>query len=165
MVWLSTIVSRFITTFVRSTMRRYCFHRCLSVHSWGGGGLPHFHPIILPTTGSLFFPGGTPVTGPRSLSRGYPVSSSFPGLFSRVTQSQAGGGETEKIVLFMLIFQIFLSDYFDVYAWHCHFLRFARVSDRSASLNIDISMENNPELKTNKWDLKFVCPGNRCFSL
>ena len=30
---------------VRSTTGRYCFHRCLSVHTGGG---PHLHLIILP---------------------------------------------------------------------------------------------------------------------
>ena len=28
----------FITARVRSTTGRYCFHRCLSVNTWGGGG-------------------------------------------------------------------------------------------------------------------------------
>ena len=42
----------YITDRVRSTMVRYCFHRCLSVHTWGGypgqvqmvGGVPWVSP-------------------------------------------------------------------------------------------------------------------------
>ena len=69
----------------------YCFQRCESVHArlGGGGGLHHLHFIILPlvqcpfegegvihspshntSTGHKSFPGGTPVTGPRSHPRG-----------------------------------------------------------------------------------------------
>ena len=32
----------------RSSTGRYYFHRRLSVHTGGGGGVPHLHPIILP---------------------------------------------------------------------------------------------------------------------
>ena len=57
-----------------------------------GGGVPYLHPIISPShntstgpmsflgvphntsTSSMSFPGHTPVTGPRSLLRGYPVT-------------------------------------------------------------------------------------------
>ena len=44
-------------------MGRYCFHRCLSVHT-GGGGYPISHNT---STGPMSFRGGTPVTDPRSL--------------------------------------------------------------------------------------------------
>ena len=40
-----------------------------------GKGVPHLHPPILPSTGLMSFPGGTPVSGPMSLPRGLPLSS------------------------------------------------------------------------------------------
>ena len=48
----------------------YCFHRYVSVHTWG---IPHLHPIIFPLVPCLFL-GDTPVTHPRSLPRGVPQS-------------------------------------------------------------------------------------------
>ena len=46
---------------------RLCFHRCLFVNTRrGGGGVPCLHPIVLPTTGPMSFPGG-----PRSFPEGY----------------------------------------------------------------------------------------------
>ena len=49
-------------------MGRYCFHKCLSVHT-RGRGIPNLHPIILQPV-PCPFQGGTPVTGPRSLPGG-----------------------------------------------------------------------------------------------
>ena len=44
----------------------------LSVHLSTWRGVPHPHPIILPTTCPMSFVGGYPMTGPRSLLGGYP---------------------------------------------------------------------------------------------
>ena len=56
-----------ITALVRSTTGRCCFHRCLSVHTHSGTPSASRNT----STGPMSFPGGTPGTGPRSLSRGY----------------------------------------------------------------------------------------------
>ena len=57
-----------VTACVRSTMGGYCFHRCVSAHTWGAGA-PHLHPIILSQVLCPLWEGGTPVTGIRSLRR------------------------------------------------------------------------------------------------
>ena len=60
------------TAHVRSTTGRYCFHRCLSVHT-GGGGLPYLHPIILPLVPCPFH-GVNPVMGYPLTRDGVPPS-------------------------------------------------------------------------------------------
>ena len=57
-------ISSIITALVRSTTGRYCFHRCLSVHTRRGSTPSPSHNT---STGPMSFPGGggTPVTGPR----------------------------------------------------------------------------------------------------
>ena len=56
----SNLVVCFITARVRSTREGNNLTRvCLSFHMGGGGKVPHLHPIILPTTGPMFFPGST----------------------------------------------------------------------------------------------------------
>ena len=56
------------TACVRSLTGRYCFHRCLSVHTRRGTPSPSHNT----STGPMSFLWGTPVIGPRSLPRGYP---------------------------------------------------------------------------------------------
>ena len=57
------------TARVRSTPGRYCFHRCLSVYTWGRVTPSPSHNT---STGPMSFLGGTPVTGPRFLPGRYP---------------------------------------------------------------------------------------------
>ena len=54
--------------------RGVCFPRCLSINTGGGGGkgLPHLHPIILPTTGTMSFQGEYPSHWSQVPSGGYP---------------------------------------------------------------------------------------------
>ena len=63
---------RIFTARVRSTTGRYCFRRCLSVHTGGGGFTPS--PSHNTSPGPMSFSGGTPVTGPRFLYGGVPHS-------------------------------------------------------------------------------------------
>ena len=70
---ISVSISKLCCTFlitdrVCSTTLRYCFHRCLSVHTWGGGysgqvqlgGYPPWVPPIGPGQGATLTGGVTP---------------------------------------------------------------------------------------------------------
>ena len=77
------------TARVHSTTGRYCFHRCLSVHTWG---VLHLCPIIIPLVPCPLW-GSSPVTGPRSLPRRYPSSwSHVPSRGGAVPHSQTERG-------------------------------------------------------------------------
>ena len=61
--------TKFVPTSIQRIMEGNVFNLATQ-----GGGVPHLHPTILPTTGPMSFPRGTPVFVPISLPGFTPVS-------------------------------------------------------------------------------------------